>query len=146
MARAKANAAAETAAQAERDVETADLEVDAGPGEGREKTLATVTHVLGLLTLFLGPLVMYFLFKRKASPWLRDHLDEAINYHILLVGAFILVVVGLVFLSQVTVAVTILAIVLLLLFVVHVVFGLVAIVWAARGKSYHFPLDVKIVR
>jgi uncharacterized protein len=146
MARAKATAAAETAAEAERDVETAHLEVDAGPGEGREKTLATVTHVLGLLTLFVGPLIMYFLFKRKASPWLRDHLDEAINYHILLVAAFILVIVGLVFLSTIDWAMMTLALVLLLLFAAHVVFGLIAIVWAARGKSYHFPLDVKIVR
>jgi uncharacterized Tic20 family protein len=121
-------------------------EVAAERGEGREKTLATVTHVLGLLTLFLGPLVMYFLFKRKASPWLRNHLDEAINYHILLVAAFIVVVVGLAFLSQNNTVVMVLILVLLLLFTVHLVFGLIAILWAARGKSYHFPLDVKIVR
>lgn len=118
----------------------------AAHGEGREKTLATVTHVLGLLTLFVGPLVMYFLFKRKASPWLRDHLDEAVNYHILLVVAFILVVVGLVFLGQFNWAMTTLLVVLFVLVVAHVVFGLIAIIWAARGKSYHFPLDVRIVR
>ena len=146
MSKAKPTAAAETAAQAQADVDHAEPAAQGGVGEGREKTLATVTHVLGLLTLFVGPLVMYFLFKGRASPWLRDHLDEAINYHILLVAAFILVVVGLAFLSQLTVAVTVLAIVLLVLVAVHVVFGLVAIVWAARGKPYHFPLDVRIVR
>lgn len=139
---AKANP---TAAGAE-----AALQADAARGavtdEGREKRLAAATHVLGLLTLFVGPLVMYFLFKRKASPWLRAHLDEAINYHILLVAAFILVVVGLVFLAQIDWALTTLAILLLLLVAVHVVFGVVAIVQAARGRSYHFPLDVKIVR
>lgn len=144
MARAKKTVV--VTEEAEEPILEAAAEIAADHGEGREKTLATVTHVLGLLTLFLGPLVMYFIFKGKASPWLRDHLDEAINYHILLVVAFVVVVVALAFLSQVSLAVTILAIVLLLLVVVHVVFGLMAIVWAARGKSYHFPLDVKIVR
>lgn len=115
-------------------------------GVGREKTLATVTHVLGLLTLFVGPLVMYFLFRRKASPWLRDHLNEAVNYHILLVAAFILVVLGLAFLSQVNWAMMAFVLLLLLVFAAHVVFGLIAIIWAARGKKYHFPLDVKLVR
>lgn len=149
MAKAKPSAAAEVAAEAEHDVETAGLEMDpvgSSTGEGRERTLAWVTHLLGLLTLFLGPLVMYFAFKGKASPWLRAHLDESVNYHILLVAAFILVVVALAFLSQVTAAVTTLAIVLLLLVVVHVVFGIVAVVQAARGRSFHYPLDVKIVR
>lgn len=115
-------------------------------GEGRERTVAWVTHLLGLLTLFLGPLVMYFIFKRKASPWLRAHLDEAVNYHILLVAAFIVVVVALAFLSQFNLAVTILAVVLLVLVLVHVVFGILAIVQAARGRSFHYPLDVRIVR
>ena len=132
--------------EADEPVLEAAADIAADHGEGREKTLATVTHVLGLLTLFLGPLVMYFLFKGKASPWLRAHLDEAINYHILLVAAFILVIVGLIFLGQFTWAMTTLALVLLLLVVAHVVFGVIAIAWAARGKSYHFPLDVKIVR
>lgn len=121
-------------------------EIATEQGQGREKTLATVTHVLGLFTLFLGPLVMYFVFKGKASPWLRAHLDEAINYHILLFGAFILVVLGLAFLSQANWAMMTFAVLLLLVVAAHIVFGLIAIVWAARGKSYHFPLDVKIVR
>ncbi|HJQ93597.1 MAG TPA: DUF4870 domain-containing protein [Candidatus Thermoplasmatota archaeon] len=122
------------------------LETAEAPGEGREKTLAGVTHILGLLTLFLGPLVMYFVFKRKASPWLRAHLDEAVNYHILLTAAFVVLVVALAFLAQVDAVVLVVALVLLLLAAAHVVFGLVAIVKAFRGKAYHFPLDVRIVR
>lgn len=138
MPRAKPTAASSDMAAVE--------EMDSTQALGNEKTLATVTHVLGLFTLFVGPLVMYFIFKRKASPWLRDHLDEAINYHILLVAAFVVLVLGLVFLAKWNAAMTTLAILILLLAVVHVVFGIVAIIWAARGKAYHFPLDVKIVR
>lgn len=125
-----------------------DLETHEDRGEGREKTIATVTHVLGLFTLFLGPLVMYFVFKRKASPWLRAHLDEAVNYHILLVGVFILLVVLAVVFTTFDLATVALFcfLALGLVFLAHVVFGVIAIIWAARGKRYHFPLDVKIVR
>ncbi|MEK6976682.1 MAG: DUF4870 domain-containing protein [Candidatus Thermoplasmatota archaeon] len=117
-------------------------------GEGREKTVATLTHVLGLVTLFLGPLVMYFVYRRKASPWLRAHLDEAVNYHILVVAAVLLLTVLAVVFTTVNLS-TIALVCFLLVFLVitaNVVFSVLAIIWAARGKSYHFPLDVKIVR
>ena len=118
----------------------------ANQGEGTERSIAVLTHALGLLTLFVGPLVLHFVFRRRASPWLRAHLDEAVNYHILLLAAAILVVVALAVLSGSTLAVTILAILLLLLVAAHVVFGALAIVQSARGRSFHYPLDVKIVR
>lgn len=117
-------------------------------GAGNETTIAVATHVLGLLTLFVGPLAMYFVFRRRATPWLRAHLDEAVNYHILLVAAFLLLVVLAVLFTAINLpTVALIAFLLLgLVLVAHVVFGLMAIVQAARGKAYHFPLDVKIVR
>lgn len=113
-----------------------------------ERKIAAFTHVLGILTLFVGPLVMYFLLRRRASPWLRDHLDEAVNYHILVLAAFILLIVlAVVFTSFGLATVSLLAALLaLLVFLASIAFGVVATVKAAGGKAYHFPLDVKIVR
>lgn len=145
MPRAKPTAAGEGPAYA--DPAAADRTATGGTEAGAaERKWAAFTHVLGLLTLFLGPLVAYLLLRRDASPWLRGHLREALNYHILLVAAFVLVVVALVFLAQVTVAVTVLALVLLLLVAAHVVVGVLAVVQAARGRSFHHPLGVRIVR
>ncbi len=117
-------------------------------GAGNETAIAVATHVLGLLTLFVGPLAMYFAFRRRASPWLRAHLDEAINYHILLVAAFLLLIGLAVLFTAINLpTVALIAFLLLgLVLVAHVVFGLIAVVQSARGKAYHFPLDVKIVR
>jgi hypothetical protein len=113
-----------------------------------EKTPAIVTHILGIFTFFVGPLVMYFAFKRKASPWLRDHLDEAVNYHILVLAAFILLIIlAVVFTAFGLPTVSLLvAIVGLLIIALSVVFGVVAVVKAAKGQAYHFPLDIKIIK
>jgi uncharacterized Tic20 family protein len=113
-----------------------------------ERTPAVITHILGILTLFVGPLVMYFLLRKKASPWLRDHLDEAVNYHILVLAAFVLLIVLAVVFTNFGFAGMALAVFLLALavFLASVAFGVVAAWKAARGKSYHFPLDIKMVR
>lgn len=130
-------------------VETDDDDTDVPEGaKPHEKGPAVVTHVLGLLTLFVGPLVMYFIYKRNASPWLRAHLDEAVNYHILVVAAVILLIVVAVVLTSFGFA-TIALIAFMLLFLViiaNVIFSILAIIWAGRGKSFHFPLDIKMIR
>ncbi|MEA3204205.1 MAG: uncharacterized protein QOI63_1885 [Thermoplasmata archaeon] len=113
-----------------------------------ERTPAALTHVLGILTLFVGPLVMYFLLRKKASPWLRDHLDEAVNYHILVLAAFVVcIVLAVVFTNFGFAGMALLVFVLAFaLFAASVVFGIVAAWKAAHGKAYHFPLDVKMIK
>jgi hypothetical protein len=113
-----------------------------------QRAIAVTTHVLGILTFFVGPLVVYFLFRKKSDPWLRDHLDESVNYNILaILAAILLVILALVFTA---VALPMLALVVfgigLLIFPVKVVLEVFAAIWAARGKPFHFPLDIKMVK
>lgn len=145
MAKAKPTSTAGPALEAN---ERAAATVTRGEGHAGETTPAVVTHILGLFTLFVGPLVMYFVYRRKASPWLRAHLDEAVNYHILVVAAVILLVVLAVVFTAFNLATVALILFLLvfLVIIVNVVFSILAIIWAARGKSFHFPLDIKMVR
>jgi uncharacterized Tic20 family protein len=138
MPKAKPTAAAATAAEPAYAAPE-----ETGDAMAGEKGKAILTHALGLLTFFVGPLVLYFAFRNRASPWLRAHLDESVNYRILETAALVLLVVGLALLPA---AVTWLAIVMLAVLVVHAVFGLMAIVQSARGRPYHFPLDVRIVK
>lgn len=128
--------------------ETAETMADESPRNGDERATAVVTHVLGLLTLFLGPLVMYFLFRKKASPWLRAHLDEAVNYHILVVLAVIaFTILAVVFTSfELPVVALLFLILLVVVAAANIVFSLLAIVWAGRGKSFHFPLDIQMIK
>ena len=112
-----------------------------------EKIPAAASHALGIPTLFLGPLVMYFVFKRNASPWLRTHLDEAVNYHILIpVVSLLLLILGIFLNERASTAALILLGLSLLIFAAGIVLSIIAAVWAARGKTYHYPLDIKMIR
>lgn len=115
-----------------------------GMGEG-EMWKAVATHVLGILTTFLGPLVLYFAFRKNASPWLREHLDESLNYWILVTVAFILLIVLTIVLGT-SGAVIFVALLAVLVVGVALLFGVISIVKAAMGKPSHYPLNVKMVK
>lgn len=132
MAKAKPTAAtAPTTAE--------DMEVGTRQGSG-ESGKAILTHVLGLLTLFVGPLVLYFVFRGKTSPWLRAHLAGSTNDGLLTFLLFVVLVVALALLSQVGIAVTILALLLFVLLLMHVAASVLALLQSARGKPFHIPL------
>jgi uncharacterized Tic20 family protein len=40
----------------------------------------------------------------------------------------------------------VLMVVAILIFIASIVFGVIASIKAARGKAYHYPLDIKMVR
>ena len=113
-----------------------------------ERGTAVTTHVLGIFTLFVGPLVVYFAFRKKAGPWLRDHLDESVNYNILVLAALVLLVIlALVFTAFGYPMIALLAFVLgMLLYPVKVILEVVATIKASRGKPFHFPLDIKMIK
>ncbi len=112
---------------------------------GTEKGIAIATHALGLLTAFLGPLVLYLVFKRGASPWLREHLDESLNYWILVTAAAIVLTVLAIVLGS-SAAVIFVALLAVLVVLVAVVFGVISIVKAVLGKPSHYPLNVRMVK
>lgn len=116
-----------------------------GTVNGTEKGIAIATHVLGLLTIFLGPLALYFLFRKNASPWLREHLDEAVNYWILVTFAAIVLVVLAILLgtSGAVIFVALLAVAVVL---VALLFGVISIVKAALGRPSHYPLNIKLIK
>ena len=114
-----------------------------------ERSTAVLTHILGIFTLFVGPLIVYFAFRKKAGTWLRDHLDESVNYNILVVAVFIVLIVLAVVLTYV-VSLPMIALLLLMLGLlilpVKVVLEIVAAVKASKGKPFHFPLDIKMIK
>lgn len=112
---------------------------------GTEKGIAIATHLLGLLTTFLGPLVLYLVFRRNASPWLREHLDESLNYWILVTAAAIVLTVLAIVLGT-SGAVIFVALLAVVVVAVAVLFGVVSIVKAALGRPSHYPLNLRLVK
>jgi uncharacterized Tic20 family protein len=116
---------------------------DTGTADG--KGIAIATHVLGMFTIFLGPLVMYFAFRKNASPWLREHLDEAVNYWILVTFAFIALIVLTLVLGTSGAAIFVFLLAFIVVLVAYA-FGIISAVKAALGKPSHYPLNIKMIK
>jgi len=101
-----------------------------------EKLWATLVHVGGILFGFLPSLIGYLVLKDR-GPFARQHTATALNFQITLAIAY---VVGWI-LSIVFVGFLILAAV----WVLNIVFSIIAAVKANQGQYYTYPLAIRFV-
>lgn len=103
---------------------------------GEDVTMAVLAHVLNVIATVIGPLVIY-LVKKDASPFVRAHSVEALNFGITLViaytvaGALAVLLVGLVLLP--------------VIFVLQIVFTIMAASAAGRGVTYQYPVAIRFI-
>lgn len=96
-----------------------------------DRTLSILTHILGLITGFLGPLIIYLVAEDKST---KNHSRLALNWQISLViymtVSFILVffVVGFVFIVAFG--------------IMDLIFSIIAAVRASEGELYKYPLSI----
>lgn len=101
-----------------------------------EKLWATLIHVGGILFYFIPALVGYLVLKDR-GPFVRAHTATALNFQITLAIAS---VVGIV-LSVVGIG----ALILLAVWVVDIVFSIIAALAANKGQYYTYPVAIKFV-
>lgn len=110
------------------------------PGGARsvqdEKGLATLSHVLGIFTGFLGPLVIYLLVKDD-QPFARHHAAESLNFQITYTVALIVCV--LLFLVLIGI------VMIFVVWVLGIVWMIMAAVAANRGEWYRYPVNIRMV-
>lgn len=102
-----------------------------------ERTWAIVGHLLGLVVGFLGPLVIWLIYRGR-GPYLEDQVKESLNFQITLVIAYIVAAI-----------LTPFGIGLLLLvavWVTQLVFQIMAAVAASRYQWYRYPVSIRFVR
>ena len=98
--------------------------------------MAMLAHLLGILTGFLGPLILY-LVKKDESPYVRDQAAQALNFQILTFFAYTV--------SFVLVFVGIGLLLLPLVWVGSLIFHIIAAMAANRGENYRYPFNLKLV-
>ncbi|NUW40352.1 DUF4870 domain-containing protein [Nonomuraea rhodomycinica] len=108
-----------------------------GPRPGTDDTtMAMLSHLLGLLVSWVGPLIIY-LMKKDEAPYVRDQAAEALNFQITM------------FIGYVVAGILSIFVIGLLLFpvvwIVSLIFHLQAVVAANRGENYRYPLSVRLV-
>jgi len=108
----------------------------ASPGVGDQKTMAVLAQLLGLLTGFIGPLIIYLLNGDK-DTYVRHHAAEALNFQLTLLIGYVI--------SFVLLFVLIGIVLLPVLIVLGIVFPIIAAVAANRGDWYRYPISIRMV-
>ena len=114
-------------------------QVSAEPADVKkdDMNMAMLAHLLAIFTGFLGPLIIW-LIKKEESPYVDRHGKEALNFQLTVLLAFIasgilsLACIGLVLMPVV--------------WVVDIIFCIIAAVKASRGEEYRYPLSIRLVK
>ncbi|AWS41509.1 DUF4870 domain-containing protein [Streptosporangium sp. 'caverna'] len=108
-----------------------------GPRPGSDDTtLAMLAHLLGLLTWFVGPLVVY-LAKKDEAPYVRDQAAEALNFQLTLMIAYAV--------SWILAFVLIGFILMFVVWIGSIIFMIIAAIAANRGENYRYPMNIRFV-
>ncbi|GAA2303728.1 hypothetical protein GCM10010149_61620 [Nonomuraea roseoviolacea subsp. roseoviolacea] len=108
-----------------------------GPRPGTDDTtMAMLSHLLGLLVSWIGPLIIY-LMKKDEAPYVRDQAAEALNFQITM------------FIGYVVAGILSIFVIGLLLFpivwIVSLIFHIQAALATNRGENYRYPLSVRLI-
>ncbi|MFF5211892.1 DUF4870 domain-containing protein [Streptosporangium sp. NPDC000396] len=108
-----------------------------GPRPGSDDTtLAMLAHLLGLLTSFVGPLVIY-LAKKDESPYVRSQAAEALNFQLTLLIAY--------FVCWILAFVLIGFLLMFLVWIASIVFMVIGAIASNRGENYRYPMNIRFV-
>ncbi|WTL69482.1 DUF4870 domain-containing protein [Streptosporangium sp. NBC_01495] len=95
-----------------------------------------LAHLLGLLTSFVGPLVLY-LAKKDESPYVRDQAAEALNFQLTVLIAYVV--------SWVLAFVLIGFVLMFFLWIGSIIMTIIAAVAANRGERYRYPMNIRFI-
>ncbi len=99
--------------------------------------MAMLGHLLAIFTGFLGPLIIW-LIKKDEAPFVDRHGKEALNFQITVLIAMF--AAGL--LSFVCIGVLLMPIIWL----VDMIFCILAALAASRGEEYRYPMTIRLVK
>jgi hypothetical protein len=125
-----------------QDKETINVGNAGGPSAPAEtsqdaKNLAMLCHLLGLLTSFLGPLILW-LIKKDEQPFVDEQGKEALNFQITVMLAYIVggitsvICVGFILLAAAGIA--------------DLVFSIMACIAASKGEHYRYPVTLRLLK
>lgn len=117
----------------------------AGGASEEDRTLALLVHLSGILFNFLVPLIVWLVNKDNAAKaFLNDQSKEALNFNITLlvvyVGLTILTIISFGILGLLT------GPLMMLLWVVSIVFYVIAGIAAQKGERYRYPFAWRLIK
>lgn len=101
-----------------------------------EKLWATLIHIGGIFFGFIPALIGYLILKDK-GPFVRAHTATALNFQITMTIAYVV--------GSILTFVIIGVFILLAVWVIVIIFSIMAAVKANQGQPYTYPLSIKFV-
>ncbi len=101
-----------------------------------ERGLGAVTHILGLFTGFLGPLIVYLV--KTDEGFARDQAREALNFQITVMIASII--------SAILIVVLIGIALIIIVGILDLIFCIIAAVRANNGEFYRYPINIRFIK
>ncbi len=101
------------------------------------KNLAMLCHLLGLITNFLGPLILWLL-KKEDDAFIDSNGKEALNFQLTIM--FAMIAAGI--LSFLCIGFLLMPVIMAL----DIVFSIIACVKASNGEDYRYPLCIRLVK
>lgn len=104
--------------------------------EAKKDSMGTLAHVLGLLTGFVGPLILYFVVTPDQT-FARDHVREALNFQItVLIGIIISGILAIVIIGFLG---------FLVIGILDLIWSIMAAVAANNGETYRYPVSIRLI-
>lgn len=116
-----------------------------GLGQGKlpeadEKMMSMLAHILGAVTSFLGPLVIW-LIKKDESPFVNDQGKEALNFQITIVIGYVVAMI----LSFIPFVGCVTMLLVPALGITSLVFGILGGLDANKGNAYRYPFALRLI-
>jgi uncharacterized Tic20 family protein len=104
-----------------------------------DKTLAMLTHLSGIVLSFIVPLVIWLINKDKADKaFLTDQAKEALNFQITIaIGYAICTVLAVIIIG---------GLLMPLVWILNLVFCIIAGIKANAGVSYRYPFALRLIK
>ncbi len=102
-----------------------------------QRVMAILTHILGLFTSFVGPLVI-FLIADETKPFAKEHAKESLNFQItVILGGIISAILTIVLIGILG---------FIAVYVANLVFCIMAAVAASNNQEYRYPVNIRFIR
>ena len=101
-----------------------------------DKNIATVTHLGGTVFSFIPALIVWIL-KKEDSAYIAEQAKEALNFQItVLIAQFIAAILAWVLIGFILIPI---------IWVFNVVFCIIAAIASSKGKTYRYPLCLRLI-
>ena len=101
-----------------------------------DKNIATVTHLGGTVFSFIPALIVWIL-KKDDSAYIGDQAKEALNFQItVLIAQFIAAILAWVLIGFILFPI---------IWVVNIVFCIIAAIASSKGETYRYPLCLRLI-